>query len=85
MVVISTKWHQPWLRQQCVPFHLLNMIFLTGNLCYIIVPNVQVLSYPVNNKTGMTQTHFQQKSLTSTEYYYTVLCMTDFHKKKNSM
>ena len=55
MVVIYKKHNQSWPWQQCAPFQLIDMQQLTGNLCYLVVTNVQVLSYLVRTKIGMTQ------------------------------
>ena len=46
--------------QQPVPFHMINMILITENVCYDGAKNVQVLSYPVKNKTRTKQAHVPQ-------------------------
>ena len=48
------------------PFHHNNMIFLTVNLCYVVVINIQVLLYPLRNLKHMKQTRVQQYILMST-------------------
>ena len=60
MDIISTEGHQtnPW--QQNLPFHMINILCLSENVCYIDVKNVQVLSYPDSNQTEMIQTQVQQ-------------------------
>ena len=41
------------------PFHIINMCCLNENVCYNVVTNFQVLSYPNNNLTDTTQTYAQ--------------------------
>ena len=54
------------------------MVCLTGNLCYVVVTNVQVLSCLINN----LKAHFQEYIFMSTEMYKTVHCMVKFHATK---
>ena len=51
---------------KCVLFSMYIMRCLIGNFCYVVVPNLGVLSYLVNNQAIMQQTHIQKYVLMST-------------------
>ena len=74
---------QPW--KQCVPVLLYIMILLTRSMCYIVVINVQVFSYPFKRKIHVQQAHVQQYIFMSTEMYHVVHCMVDIHMKNRNI
>ena len=60
MVVIFTTRPQTWPWLQGFPVAILIMGYCTGNVCYIVVINYQVLSYPFRSQIKIQQTRFQQ-------------------------
>ena len=85
MVVIYTKYYQTWPWQQSVFFHLINTCCQYGNVYYVVVTNVQVLSYMVKNLTGTKQTHLQEYVFIYIETYHNLHVMERFHTTKNNM
>ena len=79
MGVIDTTQIQAWLCQHCVLVTLLTMYHRTGNVCYIVVTNPQLLSYPVRRKIKILPTCFQQSVFMSIGMYQVVLFMIDIH------
>ena len=75
MFSIYTKYQQEWPRKQCSPFSMFNMHCLTVNSYHGVAISVPVFSYPVYNKTDMTQAGVPTYFFMSTEYYYSVLCI----------
>ena len=57
------------------------MGYHTENVCYVVVKNSQVSSYPVRRQIKIQPTHFQQPVFMSTEIYHVLLCMEDIHTK----
>ena len=82
MVAIYTKRHQTWPWKKYFPFRILNMCYLTGNLCYSFVTNIQVLSYLVKNKIRVQQACVQKYVFVSTETYHAVMYTEDVHTEK---
>ena len=81
MVIMSTKQHPTFPCQNCVHVSLINMRLLIANVCFGVVTNVQVLSYPVNNQTRMKQACVPQYFFMYTYFYRNLLCMAGFRKK----
>ena len=81
MIVIYRTQNQKYPLQQYLPVIIYIMQFLTGNLCYIVVINVQELSYQDKMQIEEKKTHIKQYVLLSREIYHVVHCMVDFHMK----
>ena len=79
MAVIFTIPLQTWPWKQCVPVPLIIMGYRTGNVCYIVVINAQVLSYPVRRQINIQQTCVQQYDLMLTVMFHIVLFTGNIH------
>ena len=53
MLDMYTKQQDACQWQNYVPLRKINILCITGNICYDIVKNVQVLSYPFNIRPGI--------------------------------
>ena len=66
MVVIFTTQPQTCPCKQCVPIPLDIMVYRTGHVCYVVVINDQILSYPVTRQIKIQQTLVQKYVFMST-------------------
>ena len=73
MGIISTKRHQLWPWKKYPPSHLINMCCPTGSMCYEIVTNIEVFSYPVKNWTNMKLKTCPTIIFMTTYYYQAIL------------
>ena len=68
----------PW--QQCFPVTKNTMGYHTGNVCYVVVVNVQLFSYQVRRKIEIQQTRVQKYAFIFNLMSHDVLCTSDVHK-----
>ena len=81
MVDIFTMQPQTFPWQQYVSFPLNIIVYITVNVCYVVVISAQVLSYPVKIQIKMQKTIVQQYLSLSTEMYPDVHYMKEKYKK----
>ena len=77
MVGIYKTQNMTWLWKKCVTVIIFIMSYLTVNMCYFVVINDQVLSYPDKRQIEIHQKNYQKHALFSTEIYHGVQLMTD--------
>ena len=82
-IFIKRKHILPW--KQCVPFHLIIMLWHTGPFCCAAVKNFHVFSYLVGNWTDMTQICVQPYVFIFTYSYHAILCMADVQTRKKTI
>ena len=76
----NTTYHQTCPCQKISPVLLYIMRCLTGNVCYAVVINVQVFSYPVKRQIDIHQPNVQQYIFMSMETYHVINFMADIQK-----
>ena len=74
---IFLKHHLEWLWQQCV--HIPHQIIRDHiwNVCYVVVKNVQLLIYQVQNLISTVPMSVQQYVFVYINTFYSVTCMAD--------